>query len=60
MGRTTKGVITPYAGSWAHQEFKRRNAALLIGNDQALDDAITIATIRETVRTFGLDRVRGL
>jgi hypothetical protein len=60
MGRSTKGPITPYAGSWADQEFKRRNAAMLIGDDQVLEDAISLATMREQVRTFGVDRIRGL
>jgi hypothetical protein len=61
MGRSTKGPITPYAGSWADQEFKRRRAAaLLIGDDQSIEDAISLATMREQVRTFGFDRIRGL
>ena len=60
MGLSTKGPITPYRGSWADQEFKRRNAALLLGNDRHIDDAIQVATIPEQVRLFGVDRVRGL
>ena len=60
MGLSTKGPITPYRGSWADQEFKRRNAALLLGDDRHTDDAIQIASIREQARLFGVDRVRGL
>ena len=60
MGLSTKGPITPYAGSWADQEFKPRRAALLIGDEQTIEDAISLATMREQVRTFGVDRVRGL
>ncbi len=60
MGLSTKGPITPYRGSWANQEFKRRNAALLLGDDRHIDDSIQIASIREQVRLFGVDRVRGL
>jgi hypothetical protein len=60
MGLSTKGPITPYRGSWADQEFKRRNAALLITDLHNVDDAISVATIREQVRLFGVDRVRGL
>jgi hypothetical protein len=59
MGLSTKGPITPYRGSWADQEFKRRNAALLL-TDLHVDDAISVATLREQVRIFGFDRVRGL
>ena len=60
MGLSTKGPITPYRGSWTDQEFKRRNAALLLGDDRHVDDSIQIASIREQVRLFGVDRVRGL
>jgi hypothetical protein len=60
MGLSTKGPITPYRGSWADQEFKRRNAALLMTDLHNVDDAISVATIREQVRLFGVDRVRGL
>ena len=60
MGLSTKGPITPYRGSWADQEFKRRNAAVLLGDDRHIDDAIQVASIREQVRLFGVDRVRGL
>jgi hypothetical protein len=60
MGLSTKGPITPYRGSWADQEFKRRNAAVLMTDLHNVDDAISVATIREQVRLFGVDRVRGL
>jgi hypothetical protein len=60
MGLSRKGPITPYRGSWADQEFKRRNAQLLLGDTYRVDDNIAIATIRESIRLFGFDRVRGL
>jgi hypothetical protein len=59
MGRSNKGPITPYRGSWADQEFKRRTE-LMLADAQPIDDAIAIATIRENIRIFGADRVRGL
>jgi hypothetical protein len=60
MGLSTKGTITPYRGSWADQEFRRRQAALMLTDHHHIDDAIAIASIREQVRLFGIDRVRGL
>jgi hypothetical protein len=60
MGLSTKGPITPYRGSGAQQEFKCRNAALSLGDDRHLDEAIAVASMREQVRLFGVDRVRGL
>ena len=60
MGLSTKGPITPYRRSWADQEFRRRQAALMFSDHRQIDDAIAIANIREQVRLFGIDRVRGL
>jgi hypothetical protein len=61
MGLSTNGRrITPYRGSWADQEFKRRNASLMLSDPNSVDDAIAVANIREQVRLFGIDRVRGL
>jgi hypothetical protein len=58
MGLSTKGPITPHRGSWAAQQ--RRSAALMLGDSYRIDDSIAIASIRENIRLFGVDRVRGL
>jgi hypothetical protein len=60
MGHSTKGPITPYRGSWADLERRRRETSLLIIEDNRVDDAIVLAGIREQARMFeGIDRVRG-
>lgn len=60
MGLSTKGPITPYRGSWADLERRRRENALLLIEDNRVDDAIVLAGIREQARMFkGIDRVRG-
>jgi len=61
MGLWTNGrPITPYRGSWVDEQSSRRNAALLLGDERSIDEAIAVASIREQVRIFGVDRVRGL
>ncbi|MHC2249932.1 hypothetical protein [Bradyrhizobium elkanii] len=61
MGLSTKGPITPYRGSWADLERRRREATLAMIEEDRVEAAITIAGIREQVRAFeGIDRVRGL
>jgi hypothetical protein len=59
MGLSNKGPITPYHGSWADQEFKRRCAEIMAADTSRVDDCIAMANIRETIRTMGVDRVRG-
>jgi hypothetical protein len=54
-----KGQTTPSHGSWADQEFKRRRAEIMAGDSNRVDDCIAIANLRETIRSMGVDRVRG-
>jgi hypothetical protein len=42
------------------RERRRRNGALLLTIDDEIGDLIAVASIREQVRMFGVDRVRGL
>jgi hypothetical protein len=49
--------MAPYR---ANQEKRGRISALLISLEDQIEDAIAIASIREQVRTLGIDRVRGL
>jgi len=60
MGLSTKGPITPYHGSWADHEHRRRSGALLLASDHRINDPIVMASIRENIRLFGIDRIRGL
>jgi hypothetical protein len=39
---------------------RRRTGALLLPIDDDIGDLIAVASIREQLRIFGLDRVRGL
>jgi len=59
MQLSTSSAVSPrIAGSDHHK--RRRTSALLLSLDDQVDDAIAIASIRESVRIFGIDRVRGL
>lgn len=42
------------------EQKRRRTGALLLMLDDAIGDLISIATMREQARIFGIDRVRGL
>jgi hypothetical protein len=44
----------------ADQHKRRRTSALLLTLDDHVEDTIAIASIREDIRLFGLDRVRRL
>jgi hypothetical protein len=44
----------------AEQQKRRRTGALLLNIDDFIGDLVAVATIREQVRLFGVDRVRGL
>ena len=46
MGLSNKGPITPYHGSWADQEFKRRRAEIMAGDRlTAMQEAFEAAEI---------------
>ena len=60
MGLSRKGPITPYRGSWAELQRRRKESVLALIEDERVDAAIEVARIREEARTFeGVDRVRG-
>jgi hypothetical protein len=59
MGLSRKGPITPYRGSWAELQRRRKESVLALIEDERVDAAIEVANIRERVRSDeGIDRVR--
>jgi hypothetical protein len=50
MGLSNKGPITPYHGSWADKEFKRRRAEIMAGSPNRVDDFIAMAKLRSCPR----------
>jgi hypothetical protein len=46
--------------STSERKSRRRTGALLLTIDDLIGDMIATASIREQVRMFGIDRVRGL
>ncbi|MEY9178311.1 hypothetical protein ACVII1_001319 [Bradyrhizobium elkanii] len=59
MGSTRTPMI-PHRGSRADLSRRRKEAQLLMIEDSRIDEAIVLAGIREQVRIFGFDSVRGL
>jgi len=59
MHISTSSAVSPrITGTDQHK--RRRTSALLLTLDDHVEDYIAIASIRESVRLFGIDRVRGL
>ena len=54
---TTNNTTKPYS---TERNQRRRTGALLLAIDDEIGDLISVASIREQARMFGLDRVRGL
>jgi hypothetical protein len=54
---TTNSTIKP---SSTERNQRRRTGALLLPIDDEIGDLISVASIREQARMFGIDRVRGL
>lgn len=57
---STRTPIFPHRGSRADLSRRRKEAQLLMIEDTRIDEAIALAGIREQVRIFGFDGVRGL
>lgn len=53
-------VQTTQQRGWSETERRRRRASIMLFDDTLVEDAIALAGIREQVRLFGVDRVRGL
>jgi hypothetical protein len=54
---TTSNTTKPYS---SERNQRRRTGALLLAIDDEIGDLISVASIREQARMFGIDRVRGL
>lgn len=57
---STRTPIFPHRGSRGDLSRRRKEAQLLMIEDTRIDEAIALAGIREQVRIFGFDGVRGL